>query len=86
VRCLWAEIASGPTQIADVVARLNASSEQPDPGERMLRALVPRESLETARHNAEVVDACNVFVAWLGYAAALLSPAEIDLQAGHNKV
>jgi hypothetical protein len=48
VRCLWAEIASGPTKIADVVARLNASSQQPDPGDRMLHALVPPDSLETA--------------------------------------
>lgn len=86
VRCLWAEIASGPTQIRDVVVRLNANSEQPNPGERMLGALVPPDLLETARSNADVVDACNVFVAWLGHAATLLIPAEIDLQAGHNKV
>ena len=44
------------------------------------------ERLETARSSPEIVDACNVFVEWLGYAARLLSPAEIDLQAGHNKV
>ncbi len=84
--CLWAEIASGPTQIADVIERLNTSSEEPDPGEKLLRALVEPGALQTARSSPEIVDACNVFLDWIGYAAALLSPAEIDLQAGHNKV
>jgi hypothetical protein len=84
--CLWAEIASGATQIAEVIERLNASAQEPDPGERMLRALVEPEARKTARSSAEIVDACNVFVDWLGYAAGLLSPAEIDMHAGHNKV
>lgn len=86
VRCLWVEIASGPTQIAEVIEHLNASAQEADPGERMLRALVEPERLQTARSNPEIVDACNVFVEWLCYAARLLSPNEIDLQAGHNKV
>jgi hypothetical protein len=86
VPCLWAEIASGPAQIAKVIERLNASAQDADPGERMLRALVESEKLETARTDPGIVDACNVIVEWLGYAAGLLSPAEIDLQAGHNKV
>lgn len=85
-RCLWAEIASGPTQIADVITRLNENATSPDPGDRMLRALVPPGSLEVARSSAEIVDAANVFVDWLAYAASLLSPAQIDLQAAHNKV
>jgi hypothetical protein len=86
VPCLWAEIASGPTQIADVIERLNASAQEADSGERMFCALVEPGRRETARRSPEIVDACNVFVEWLGYAAGLLSPAAIDLQAGHNKV
>ena len=86
VPCLWAEIAAGPTQITEVIERLNASTREADPGGRMLCALVEPRRLETARSSPEIVDACNVFVEWLGYAAGLLSPAEIDLQAGHNKV
>ena len=84
--CLWAEVALGPTQIAEVIERLNASAQDADWGERMLRALVSSERVETARTDPEVVDACNVIVEWLGYAAELLGSAEIDLQAGHNKV
>lgn len=81
-----AEIASGPTQIADVIARLNASAEDADSSERMFCALVEPGRRETTRHSSEIVDACNVFVEWLGHAAGLLSPAAIDLQAGYNKV
>lgn len=84
--CLWAEIASGPTQIAEVIDRLKANAQETDPGERMLRALVEPGDVETARSSPEIVDACNVFVVWIGYAIGLLSPAEIDVQAGHNKV
>jgi hypothetical protein len=54
-----------------------------------MKALVSvRESGPADRipSSPKIVDACNVFVEWLGYAARLLSPAEIDLQAGHNKV
>ncbi|UUZ58716.1 hypothetical protein [Nocardioides sp. B-3] len=83
--CLWAEIASGATQIAEVIDRLNANAQEADPGERMLLALVEPGAIEVARRSPEIVDACNVYVDWLGYAAGLLSPAEIDLQAGHNK-
>jgi hypothetical protein len=83
--CLWAEIASGPTQIDAVINRINESAEEADPGERMLRALVDPGRVETARSSPEIVDACNVFVGWIGYAIGLLSPAEIDLNAGHNK-
>jgi len=84
--CLWAEIASGPTRIAEVIEHLNASAQEADPGERMLCTLVEPGRLETARSSPEIVDACNVLVDWLGYAAGLLGPAEIDVQAGHNKV
>jgi hypothetical protein len=84
--CLWAEIAAGPVRIAEIIERLNSSAEEADAGERMFRALVESERHETARTDPELVDACNVIVDWIGYAAALLSPAEIDLQAGHNKV
>ena len=85
--CLWAEIACGPTQTADVVERLNASAERPGAGERVFHALVEPEEREAARSSSEVVDACNVFVDWLHYAATLLSTGvPIDLQAGHNKV
>jgi hypothetical protein len=84
--CLWAEIAAGPTRIAEVIDRLNASAQDADVGERMFRALVEPGRRDAARTDPEVVDACNVIVDWIGYAAALLSPAEIDLQAGHNKV
>jgi hypothetical protein len=84
--CLWAEIASGPTRIADVIGRLSASAQEADSGERMFRALVDPGRRDTARHSPEIVDACNVFVEWLGYATELLTPAAIDLQAGHNKV
>lgn len=83
--CLWAEIAAGATKIAEVIDRLNVSALEADPGERMLRALVEPGAIETARSSPGIVDACNVYVDWLGYAAGLLSPAEIDLQAGHNK-
>lgn len=86
VPCLWAEIATGPTQIAEVIDRLNATLREADPGERMLQALVESGQLETARSSPEILDACNVFIEWLDHAAMLLSPAEIDLQAGHNKV
>jgi hypothetical protein len=86
VPCLWAEVASGPTQIAEVIKRLNASAQDADWGEKMLRALVSSERVETARADPRILDACNVIAEWLGYAAGLLSPAEIDLQAGHNKV
>ncbi len=52
----------------------------------MFCALVKPGTRETTRRSPEIVDACNVFVEWIGYAARLLSPAAIDLQAGHNKV
>lgn len=84
--CLWAEIAAGPTRIAEVIERLSASAREADVGERMFRALVEPGMRDAARTDPEVVDACNVIVDWIGYAAALLSPAEIDLQAAHNKV
>ncbi|MGY5884166.1 hypothetical protein [Modestobacter lacusdianchii] len=86
VPCLWAEVASGPTQIGEVIARLTASAQAADWAERLLGALVSSEKVETARTDLEVLDACDVIVEWIGYAAGLLSPAEIDLQAGHNKV
>jgi hypothetical protein len=85
-RCLWAEISSGPSQIGDVIARLSECAKASDAGNRLLRSVVSPESLAAARSNAEIVDAANVFGEWLAYAAGLLSPAEIDLQAAHNKV
>lgn len=84
--CLWAEIASGPTQIADVITRLEESAKSPDPDGRMPRTLVPPGSLAIARSSVEMVDAANVFAAWLAYAAGLLGRGQIDLQAAYNKV
>lgn len=84
--CLWSEVATGPTQIQDAIDRLNAASQAPDASERMLRALVEPTNLATARTKPDIVNACNVLIEWLGYAIRLLTPAEIDLQAGHNKV
>ena len=84
--CLWSEIATGPTQIQGAIDRLNEVSRAPDASERMLRALVEPADLAAARGNADIVDACNVLIEWLGYAIWLLTPAEIDLQGGHNKV
>ena len=84
--CLWSEIATGPTQTQDVIARLNEASKAPDASERMLRALVEPGNLAAARTNPDIVNACNVLIEWLGYATRLLTPADIDLQAGHNKV
>lgn len=85
-RCLWAEVAAGPWQIEDVLARLDESANGPDPGERIFQVLVPPASQAAGRANADVVDAANVFVDWLAYAAGLLSPAAIDLRAVNNKV
>ncbi len=73
VPCLWAEVASGPTQIAEVIRRLNARAQDADWGERMLRALVSSERFEAARADPRILDACNVIVEWLGYAAGLLT-------------
>lgn len=86
VRCVWAEIASGPIQIADVITRLNDDAGSPDSRERFFCAVVPPESRETARTDADVVDAANVFGEWLAYAMKLMQPGEINLQAAHNKV
>lgn len=84
--CLWAAVATGPPQIADVITHLNQNANAPDPGERMFRLLVPPGAREAARSNADVIAAANVFVSWLSFAADLLSPSEIDLQATNNKV
>jgi hypothetical protein len=85
-RCLWAEVAAGPRQIEDVLSRLDESANAPNPGERMFRVLVPPVLWMAARSNEDAVDAVNVFVDWLGYAARLHRPGEIDLQAANNKV
>lgn len=82
---LSAEVTCGPNQIAEVITRLRSSADKPNASERILRALVPPHQLDAARSSPEIVDACNVFIDWLSYAVTLLSPAEIDLQAGHNK-
>jgi hypothetical protein len=84
--CLWAEVASGPKQIDAVIKTLSASSREADWGDRLFRALVEPEDVKTAQGNPELRGACGVLADWLAYAAELLSPAEIDLQAGHNKV
>jgi hypothetical protein len=84
--CLWVQIVDGPRWASDVSQRLSDFSSSTDAGERMLRALVPPDELEAAQSSAEVVDAANVMVSWLQYAVDLLTPAEIDLQAAHNKV
>jgi hypothetical protein len=85
-RCLWAEIATGPRPIEDVITRLNDSANAPNPGERMLRVLIPSGALEAARSNVEIIDAANVYVDWLAYAVDLLGPGQIDTQAANNKV
>lgn len=84
--CLWAEVATGPRQIEDVITRLNKSANAPNPGEQMFRVFVPPAGREEARSNADLVEAANVFVAWLSFAMGLLGPAQIDLQAANNKV
>ncbi|MBC3762601.1 hypothetical protein ACUN7V_00970 [Quadrisphaera oryzae] len=84
--CLWADMATGPTQMADVIRRLRERTNDPAAGESVFRALVPRERREMGRRDPELVEACNVFVAWLAYAVQILSPGEIDTQAAHNKV
>ncbi len=86
VGCLWGEIAGGPQQIVDVIGRLREGAASPDAGERLFHSVVPPEFREEARSNADVVDAANVYGEWLAYAGRLLSPAEIDFQAAHNKV
>ena len=84
--CLWAAVAAGPRQIEDVLSRLDESAEVPNPGERMFRVVVPPALQLATRSNVDVVDAANVFVDWLAYAAHLHRPGEIDLQAANNKV
>ena len=84
--CLWAQMALGADRISDVIGRLNADAKHADAGERAFRALVAPAERESHRSNPDIVDACNVFLARVGYAIELLSPAEIDLQVGHNKV
>ena len=84
-RCLWAEIATGPRPIEDVITRLNDSANAPNPGERMLRVLIPSGALEAARSNVEIIDAANVYVDWLAYAVDLLGPAQIDTQAANKQ-
>ncbi|MDQ1106621.1 hypothetical protein [Nocardioides zeae] len=86
VRCLWGELAAGPTHIADVLRGLNAAAQEADASERALRALVEPKSREAARRSSDITGACNVLLAWLEHAANLMSPAEIDLHAAHNKV
>jgi hypothetical protein len=47
---------------------------------------VPPHLWEATRHDPRVVDAVNVFGEWVTYAATLVSPGEINVQAAHNKV
>lgn len=84
--CLWASLAAGPTQVAQVVEQLAHIAQEPDWSDRALRLLVEPGLLATSRTTPELLDACAVFTEWIAYAATLLSPAEIDLNAGHNKV
>lgn len=80
------DVSTGPTQISEVLKRRNAVTEFPDASDRMFRALVEPRARATARSNRKNVSACNVVVEWYGYAIDLLSPAEIDRHAAHNKV
>lgn len=85
--CLWAEIATGPNQIVDVLARLHESRTTDDSGQRFFRAIVPASDRERVAGSAELVDAVNVYGEWLGYAGILLGPGQqIDLHGAHNKV
>ena len=84
-RCLWAEMATGPRSIEDVVTRLNNSANAPNPSERMLRVVIPPGALEATSRNAEIIDAVSVYVGWLVYALDLLGPAQVDVQAANNK-
>jgi hypothetical protein len=70
--------------IEDVITRLNDSANAPNPGERMLRVLIPSGALEAARSNVEIIDAANIYVDWLAYAVDLFGPAQIDTQAANN--
>lgn len=86
VACLWAAIADGPVQIGDVISRLSQSASEPDPVGRFIGIVLPPEQRERAQERPEVVQGVNVFLDWLNYAMALLSPAPIDLHSAHNKV
>lgn len=83
---LWAAIANGPFGIGEVIARLSKSAHERDPEDRFIRVTLPPDEREHARVRPEVAEGVNVLVAWLGYAVALLSPAQIDLHGAHNKV
>lgn len=85
-RCLWAEVASGPKQVPDVIKTLKSRAQESDWSDQLFDALVESEHRETARSSPVILDACNVFCEWLNYAAELLRPAEIDSLTGHNKV
>lgn len=86
VPCVWAAIANGPVAIGDVIGRLSKSAHEPNPEGRFIRVVLPPEQRELALDQSEVVEGVNVFLAWLGYAVTLLSPAPIDLHGAHNKV
>lgn len=85
-KCLWAEVAAGPRQVPEVIKNLKSRAQEADWSDRLFDALVESEHRETARRSPVTLDACKLFGEWLSYAAELLSPAEIDSLAGHNKV
>lgn len=84
--CLWAELAAGPTQITQVISQVEDIAKEPGWDDRVLSLLVAPGKVQAARSTPEILNACGVFTEWLGYAATLLEPGEIDLIAGHNKV
>ena len=85
-KSLWAEVAAGPRQVTEVIKNLKSRAQEADWSDRLFEALVESEHREAARHSAVLLDACKLLSEWLGYAAELLRPAEIDSLAGHNKV
>ncbi len=86
VPCLWAAIADGPVAIGNVISQLSKSARDPNPEDRFIRVVLPSGERDRARERPDVVAGVNVFLAWLSYAVALLSPAPIDLHGAHNKV
>lgn len=84
--CVWESVATGPTQVKEVIGRLSDSAKAPDAAERMFQLFVAPGARTAARGDADLSGAISVFVAWLNFARSLLSPAQIDLQAANNKI
>lgn len=84
--CLWATVSKGPNQIAEVIAHVQEEAKRPDAAERWFNLLTPSYALSGDREDANAVDATNVFIAWIGFAIDLLTPADIDPHAANNKI